>query len=152
MMTSQPANLPEFPSDVSRSLLIVDDDPNQLTLFTLMLRHLPYRLLTAMEGYQALDMIKHERPSIVLLDLALPGISGLEILQSIRADQRFNDVKIILMTAALTRLTSGDVALADDVIRKPVNRPQLEQAIQSAPLARTAPAAPMSVEVGKRRA
>jgi len=151
-MTSQPANLPEFPSDVSRSLLIVDDDANQLTLFTLMLRHLSYRLLTAMDGNQALDMIERERPAIVLLDLALPGMSGLEVLQTVRADPRFNDVKIILMTAALSRLTSGDVALADDVIRKPVNRPQLEQAIQAAPLAKTAPAAPVSAEVGKRRA
>ncbi|MCC7450447.1 MAG: response regulator [Anaerolineae bacterium] len=151
-MTTQPANLPEFPSDLPRSLLIVDDDSNQLTLFTLMLRHLPYRLLTAVDGLQALDLIEQERPSIVLLDLALPGVSGLDVLRTIRADQRFSDVKVIVITASLTRLTSADVALTDDVIRKPVNRPQLEQAILAVPLAKTAPAEPVTAEVGKRRA
>lgn len=151
-MTTQPTSLPEFPSNPSCSILIVDDDANQLTLFSLMLRHLACQVFTATDGFQALDLIEHEKPDVVLLDLALPGISGQDVLRTIRADPQFSHIKIILITASLARLTSEDAALADDVIRKPVTRPQLEQAIHDTPLARTRPAPPIAAEVGKRRA
>ncbi len=156
-MTTQTADLytnfiDEEPQHLlPRVILIVDDDPDQVTLFSLMLRHLPCQLLTAADGYQALDLIQHEKPDVVLLDLALPGINGLDVLRTVRADQRFSDTKVIIITAALSRLTSSDVALADDVIRKPVTRLQLEQAIHDIPLAKTAPAAPLPIDAGKRR-
>jgi len=90
-----------------RSLLVVDDDPAMARFVTLALQsegkeaatENGYRLMTAASGLEALEKARHDPPDALLLDLALPDISGWEVLERLRADPDLGEVPVILITA-----------------------------------------------------
>ncbi|MCS7220849.1 MAG: ATP-binding protein [Anaerolineae bacterium] len=90
-----------------RDLLVVDDDPAMVRFVTLALQGKGgnasseggYRLITASTGQEALERLRRDRPDAVLLDLALPDLSGWEVLERIRQDPGMPPVPVILITA-----------------------------------------------------
>ena len=110
-------------------ILIVDDDAGQLALFSIMLRGLPYRILTAADGYTALDLLRQETPILIMLDIAMPTLNGITVLNSLRADPRFNGTKVLIVTASVTPLPPQQADLADKVLIKPVTKQQLLQVV-----------------------
>jgi CheY-like chemotaxis protein len=84
-----------------RSILIVDDEPGVLQLFSRMLASAneAYTILRAEDGRRGLELIRTRQPDLVLLDLALPGMNGLEVVAAVRKDPALASVRIIVTSA-----------------------------------------------------
>ena len=83
-----------------KSVLIVDDESSFLLALELVLKAEGYNVLTASNGEEALIKIKDNRPDVVLLDIMMPGIGGLETLRVIRSHPDFKATPVILMSGA----------------------------------------------------
>ena len=99
-------------------ILVVDDDLNICELLKLYLENDGYVVYTANDGKQAVDMFKNKTPDLVLLDIMLPELNGLEVLRRIR---RTSEIPVIMLTArdAVMDKVSGLDMGADDYITKP---------------------------------
>jgi len=107
-------------------ILVVDDEPDVIESvrlgFTLQWREV--EVLGAGDGTRALDLVEHERPDIVLLDIGLPDLDGFEVLRQVRA---FSDVPVLMLTARDDTLdkVKGLELGADDYVTKPFNHLEL---------------------------
>jgi CheY-like chemotaxis protein len=86
-------------AEARAKILIVDDNPEMLLLLEAMLPARRYALLTAATGTEALALARSEHPDAILLDLMLPGISGFEVLETLRSDPTTADIPVIILTA-----------------------------------------------------
>jgi len=103
---------------VAHTILVVDDEPEIVRLVRSYLKRDGYRVVTAYNGEEALYAARHERPDLVVLDVLMPGMDGLEFTRRIRREQ---DVPIIMLTARADE-TDRIVGLemgADDYVTKP---------------------------------
>ena len=108
----------------SKRVLVVDDDVKTVELVKLYLNRDGYRVFTAYDGVEALRLARENHPDLIVLDLMLPGIDGLEVCRTLRAE---SDVPIIMLTARTTeqdRLTGLDLG-ADDYVTKPFSPKEL---------------------------
>jgi CheY-like chemotaxis protein len=112
------------------SALIIEDDPMQRALLNLMLTPISTQVTAFGSSEEALPFLQSEVPAVILLDIVLPGMDGIQILHHIRADQRFESTKIFLITAVPNRVTSTERALVDRVIDKPFLVTQIRRAIR----------------------
>ena len=113
------------------AVLIVDDDPLQLALCRIALRSLPCMIATVESGEEALHILRQSPPELVILDLLMPRISGLEILRAIRADSKLTTMKVVVFTAVPNLLGQLDAALCNMVLVKPFNIQQLTQVVEN---------------------
>jgi two-component system phosphate regulon response regulator PhoB len=108
-------------------ILVVDDEPDLLELVRHQLQKEHYEVATALDGEVALAQARRNPPDLVVLDLMLPGIDGLEVCRRLRADPRTMHVPIVMLTAkgeesdAVIGLSQG----ADDYVRKPFGAKEL---------------------------
>ncbi len=113
-----------------RTVLIVDDDPGLRELIRINLEHEGYRVLQAVNGVECLEVVREQRPEIVLLDVMMPEMDGLEACDRIRD---FSQVPILMLTAKvqsrdiITGLDKG----ADDYLVKPFNIDELTARIRA---------------------
>jgi len=107
------------------NILVVDDDESLRRVTQLQLEEAGYRVLTASNGTQALDLIEEETPGLVITDLKMPGPSGLELLKKIRQD--YPQTTVLLITAFGTVQTAVEAmkAGAYDYITKPIDYEEL---------------------------
>jgi CheY-like chemotaxis protein/HPt (histidine-containing phosphotransfer) domain-containing protein len=87
------------PSDRPRHVLAVDDDPLMIELIGAMLPPAQFRLQTASSAQQATERLSAGLPDLILLDLIMPSVSGLEFLQAVRADPRTRHLPVLVLTA-----------------------------------------------------
>ena len=110
------------------TIMMVDDEPMLTDVISAYLEDAGYRSLVALNDPQrALQDIREQRPSLVLLDLVMPGISGFDILQAIRADEELRYTPVIVLTAAsdgATKLKALDLG-ATEFLAKPVDPSEL---------------------------
>jgi two-component system, OmpR family, phosphate regulon response regulator PhoB len=124
-------------------VLVVDDEPDIVALVAYHLAKAGYRVSTAASGPDALHVARQERPALVVLDLMLPGISGFEVLEALRADGATREIAVLLLTARkeepdrIRGLSLG----ADDYLVKPFSPQELVLRV-GAILRRLAAAAP----------
>ena len=114
----------------NKKVLVVDDDVKTVELVKLYLNRDGYRVLTAYDGVEALRLARESHPDLIVLDLMLPGIDGLEICRILRAE---SDVPIIMLTAMATdqdRLTGLDLG-ADDYVTKPFSPRELAARVRA---------------------
>ena len=107
-----------------RRILVVDDDRNIVQLVRLYLEKDGYQVALAYDGQEALDVVRSFKPDLVVLDILLPNIDGLEVCKRIRWD---SDVPIIMLTARSTetdKLFGLDLG-ADDYVTKPFSPREL---------------------------
>lgn len=107
-----------------KKVLVVDDDVKTVELVKLYLNRDGYRVLTAYNGTEALRLAREGHPDLIVLDLMLPGIDGLEICRTLRGE---SDVPIIMLTAKTTdqdKLIGLDLG-ADDYVTKPFSPREL---------------------------
>lgn len=104
-----------------RTILVADDEASVRYLVVETIGHDDYNLLEAADGEEAWSLIQEHRPSLVLLDIRMPGRTGMEILQSIRSEPNLADTKVILLTASAhqSEINAGLVAGADFYLTKP---------------------------------
>jgi len=109
---------------VNELILVVDDEPKITKLARDYLENGGFRVVTAADGDTALAMARHDRPDLVVLDLNLPGMDGLDVCRALRRD---SDVPIIMLTARVEetdRLIGLELG-ADDYITKPFSPREL---------------------------
>jgi len=104
-------------------VLVVDDNPTNLKLMAYLLQAKGYDVRTAPDAESALDVVRAEPPALILMDLQLPGMDGLELTRQLKASPAFRDIVIIAVTAYAMK---GDeerarAAGCDGYVPKPVD-------------------------------
>jgi DNA-binding response OmpR family regulator len=107
-----------------RRILVVDDDVKTVELVKLYLNRDGYKVLTAYDGIEALNLARQSHPDLIVLDLMLPGCDGLEICRTLKNE---SDVPIIMLTARTTEddKLAGLNLGADDYVTKPFSPREL---------------------------
>ena len=112
---------------VQERILVVDDEPDIVALVAYHLAKTNYRVSTASNGTDALSIARSERPSMLVLDLMLPGMSGFDVLEHIRAEEGTRHIAVLMLTARkeeqdrIRGLSLG----ADDYLTKPFSPQEL---------------------------
>jgi DNA-binding response OmpR family regulator len=109
------------------TVLIADDDPDILDLVSFKLEQAGHTLVTASDGTSALAEARRSSPDVAVIDVAMPGLSGLDVCRELRADAMTANIPIILLTA---RAQDSDVEIgfevgADDYLTKPFSPREL---------------------------
>ena len=104
-----------------KTVLIADDEPSMRLLVHATIESDEYTVVEAGDGDQAWLLIQKHRPSLVLLDVQMPGQSGLDVLRSIKKDPSLKDTHVILLTAKAQEsdVEAGLIAGADFYLTKP---------------------------------
>ncbi len=112
------------------TILIVDDEKNTREALSKILSEDGYDVLSAADGYQALDIIGRDLPDLILADLKMPGMNGIELLSRIR--EKGHEIPLVLMTAYGTVETAVDALKkgAEDYLTKPVDFDALQKQIE----------------------
>src|SRR5882757_3627129 len=136
MTQTTPSALP-LPNNESflpqSTVLIVDDNPQNVELLQAFLEALPVKIVTASDGIEALDKVAEHDPDLILLDIMMPRMSGFQVCRKLKSDPRTRDIQILMVTA-LNEL--GDIEQAsecgtDDFVSKPVNKFELLTRVKS---------------------
>jgi DNA-binding response OmpR family regulator len=109
------------------TIMVVDDAPDTVRLIQFLMEREGYKVVTASNGEDALRLARSERPDLVILDVMMPGMDGLEMCQRLRERPETADVPIIMLSA-LTQApdkVKGLRAGADDYVAKPVDRDEI---------------------------
>ena len=106
---------------VLRTVVIADDESSMRLLVHATIESDDYSVLEAEDGLEAWTLIQKHQPSLVLLDVQMPGRTGLEVLRAIKADPTLNTTRVILLTskAMETDVEAGLIAGADFYLTKP---------------------------------
>lgn len=115
-----------------RSVLLVDDEPVNLRLLQQILQD-DYRLFIAKDGPRAIDLASRERPDLILLDVMMPGMTGLEVCRVLKAQAATASIPVIFVTALndVTDETAGFAAGAVDYITKPYRAPVVRARVRT---------------------
>lgn len=116
-----------MPETLKGRILVVDDDENAVEILTRMLAREGHSSIAAFTGAEALETLAREDVDVILLDVMMPGMDGLEICRRLRSDERLQQIPIILLTAKDDMETrSRAMALGvSEFLTKPVNRREL---------------------------
>ena len=118
-------------SSAQKIVMIVEDEPDAAELFAEMMRLNGYRVIKSYSSLPALGLIKQEKPDLILLDIMLPEISGLEILRSMRSNPDLASIPVVVVSARATPtdIQNGLDAGASTYLTKPVSYMDLINAV-----------------------
>jgi DNA-binding response OmpR family regulator len=113
------------------TVLVVDDDPEIVTLVSVRLAKRGYRIVTATDGNEALEQARRERPALIVLDVMMPGKNGWEVARALKHDPVTEHMKIVMLTAIGEQVNSITSPLygADAFIDKPFDFTVLEKTV-----------------------
>jgi DNA-binding response OmpR family regulator len=116
---------------MSKTVLIADDEQNILISLEYLMKREGYRVVTAHDGREALEVIRSENPDLVLLDVMMPHKTGFDVCQEVRADASLQDLLIIMLTAKGrdTDVVKGKALGANDYVIKPFSTRELVQKV-----------------------
>ena len=116
-------------SAMNVKILIADDEPNILVSLEYMMKREGYDVLVARDGREALETIRRERPRLVLLDAMMPGMSGFDVCEAVRADEGLRGIRILMLTAKGrdTDIARGMGVGVDAYVTKPFSTRDLVQ-------------------------
>lgn len=114
-------------------VLVVDDSKFFREMILDILSPMPFAFLTAADGVEALEVIRRERPVLVLLDLNLPRMNGYELIREVRSDVGLRDIRLLAMSGVFRKeadIREVERAGADDFINKSFKPEQLQERIR----------------------
>jgi len=103
-------------------ILLVDDDHELCQLYKIRLEEAGYQISTVYDGEDALKKIQEKKPDLIILDLMLPKISGIEVLKKLKQDKKFQTIPIIIFSALDNQ--QDKVKIADSYLIKSKTLPQ----------------------------
>jgi len=125
-------------------VLIIDDQEEMLDLLTLVLKGEGFHPATAVDGRQALRLLREFRPAVIITDLMMPDISGIDLIKIVRSTPDLAQIPILAMSADSTGLLpEAEKAGATELFRKPIDLDQLVERLrefipESAPMSKHA--------------
>jgi CheY-like chemotaxis protein len=129
-LPSRPVDERQPASDSSAAtILVCDDDPSLRELVRAVLGS-GYHFVEAADGAEALQLIRELPPDLIVLDVMLPGLSGIEVLEAIRGDELLRDLKVVVITAWSHAEMEAQVAGADRFVSKPFDPDDLSKAVE----------------------
>lgn len=119
-------------SDTRQKILIVDDELDALTALKRALESDNYNVVEATDGLSAIEKVKAENPDVVLLDLMMPEMDGIEACMHLKSDPKYKHIPIIMLTAKgeIDNKIEGIEMGADDYVTKPFNLHELKARIK----------------------
>lgn len=117
---------------MSKRVLIADDEPNIVISLEFLMKREGHAVSVARDGPSALEAIRAGRPDLVLLDVMMPGLSGFEVCQAVRADEALAGVKILMLSAKGrdTDIAKGNAMGADAYMTKPFSTRELAEKVR----------------------
>ena len=124
-------NLKKVPNMANEPILIVDDNPINLKLLKVLMTVEGYEVRTATDAEEALNVLNSFTPALILMDIQLPGIDGLELTRKLKADPNYHDTIILAVTAYAMKGddTKAIAAGCDGYITKPIDTQTLPKLI-----------------------
>jgi DNA-binding response OmpR family regulator len=118
---------------MSPTIVIADDEPNILISLEFLMKREGYSVVLARDGIEALEAIRRHRPALVLLDVMMPGKSGHEVCQAVRADEALAGTLILMLTAKGrdTDIAQGLGVGADAYMTKPFSTKELAARVKA---------------------
>jgi CheY-like chemotaxis protein len=104
-----------------KKLLMADDESGVRSLVRMTLESDDYEILEASDGNQALELAREHQPDLLLLDVAMPGMSGFDVCRLLKEDPETQQIKVIMLTARAQQMDveEGQKSGADDYFTKP---------------------------------
>ena len=118
---------------MSQTILVVDDEKDIVELMRYNLVQAGYRVISAADGRQAIDLARRERPDLVVLDLMLPTLPGTEVARILRQEEKTRTIPIVMLTARgseVDRVVGFELG-ADDYVVKPFSPRELVLRVQA---------------------
>lgn len=116
-------------------ILVVDDDTNLTKLYEAALAARGYRVLTANDGETALTIAEREKPNLILLDIMMPAIHGLHVLDILKATPETKDISIIMLTALgddATKEKAIECGASDYIVKSETNMSEVLDRVSKA--------------------
>jgi diguanylate cyclase (GGDEF)-like protein len=131
-LVPEPQEPPPEAEKVLQRILVVDDSPMNLKMLIQFLR-LDYKILVATNGVVALDLARHERPDLILLDVVMPEMDGRDVCRALKADPRTDQIPIIFVTGNTDEIDEmeGFELGAVDYITKPFSLPLVHARVKT---------------------
>ena len=112
---------------VKHTILVVDDNPVNTRFIELILCKEGYDIITSHEGIDAIEKVRAKNPSLILLDITMPGMNGLDVCKTLKADEGTARIPIIFVTANTDDKTLKEAFASggNDYVKKPISKEEL---------------------------
>ena len=119
-------------SNAQRTVVIVEDEPAAAEMFAEMMRVSGFEVFHTSSSTQAVSLIAREKPDLILLDVMMPGVSGLEVVRFVRREPHLAHIPVIIISARTTEedIREGLEAGANLYLTKPISFGDLDEAMQ----------------------
>jgi two-component system, OmpR family, response regulator VicR len=117
----------------SKNIVYIEDDIEMIDLVKLILSRRGFEVKGAHGGREGLDVVQHEQPDLILLDLMMPDVDGWDVYQQLKANDLTKDIPVIIITAKaqpIDRVLGLHIAKVDDYISKPFHPQELLDSIE----------------------
>lgn len=115
---------------MSCKILVVDDEEVIVKTLSMRLRAAGYEVVVAHDGIQAVEMARKELPNLILMDIMMPNLDGMQASEKIKAIPLIKDTPIIFLTALQTKKGENHNTHANTVLAKPIDHEQLLKLIE----------------------
>ena len=115
---------------MAHTLLLVDDDPQLRHVVSMFFELEGYHVIQARDGQDAINLLAEQVPDVILLDLMMPDIPGIEVCKHVRGTRRLKDVPVVIFTAAELDEEELQAAGADRFITKPYSLEGLRRVVR----------------------
>ncbi len=116
---------------MQKTVMIIEDEPDAADLFAEMMRLNGYRVLKTYSGAPAMALIAQEKPDLIILDIMMPGVSGLDVMRYLREQPQYSTIPVVVVSARATAsdIEEGMAAGASVYLTKPVSYTDLKNAV-----------------------
>ena len=114
-----------------KCVLIVEDDPLSMKVASAIFAAQGYHVLQAMDGARGLELARREHPDLIITDVQMPGISGLEVSRHLKADEATRNIPIIVTTSYLLDEKEIRASGCDGFMAKPINMPEFLELMET---------------------
>ncbi len=118
---------------MNEKILVVDDEPASLALMEIMLRRKGFTVVTAGDAYRALALLAKEKPDLIILDVMMPGITGIELCRELRSRPDTATVPVLMLSAwsDFEAVQRGLAAGANEYLKKTLPPSQIVSRVQA---------------------
>lgn len=116
-----------------KRVLCIENEPEMIDLIKLILERKGFEVLGALGGREGLEVIRREKPDLILLDLMMPDVDGWEVYRQMKADEELRNIPVIVVTAkaqSIDKVLGLYIAKVDDYITKPFGPQELLDSVE----------------------